>query len=146
MSKRQQVLDAIRRLVASAVPDMAVDGLEPDDGKPTRLGDGGQVQVQPGDPGEADVDLSPPTWWWEHGFPVNMAVTVNTAERVEVVLDAKLMAIGMAIAADRTLGGLCSYLDAEPPAFGETEKQGSATIGWADFTIIATYSTTSPLG
>ena len=43
--------------------------------------------------------------------------------------------------ADRSLGGLCFWLDAEAPTDDEADG-----LGFADFTIVASYSTISPLG
>jgi len=140
MSKRFDVGVAVKALVKAALPNSKVLGMEPDEAKPSNVDDFGLVIVRSGDPGTPDVDLSPPTYWYEHQFPIEIAA------RSREQLDTMMTAIGDAIVADRFLGGLCIYLDAQAPVDGETQSVGVAAMSWADFPIIATYSTTSPLG
>lgn len=140
MSKRFDVGVALKALIEAALPNSKVRGMEPDEAKPSSVDDFGLVVVRSGDPGTPDIDLSPPTYWYEHQFPIEIAA------RTREQLDTMMVAIGNAIIADRFLGGLCTYLDAEAPVDGEMQTVGAAALSWADFTIIATYSTTSPLG
>ena len=146
MSKRLQVLAGVRALVQRALPGATVRGMANDDAKPERTSELGDVIIRSGDPGQPDIDLSPPTYWWEHSIPIEVAAYKSQTATSQQVLDVMLMAIGAEIVADRTLGGLCLYLDAEAPTDGETTTGGAATMGWADFAIVASYSTTSPLG
>ena len=140
MSKRFDVGVGVKTLIKAALPNSKVIGMEPDEAKPTNVDEFGLVIVRSGDPGTPDIDLSPPTYWYEHQFPIEVAARSREA------LDIMMMAIGDAIIANRSLGGLCTYLDAEAPVDGETQTVGTVAISWADFPIIATYSTTSPLG
>jgi hypothetical protein len=146
MSKRFEVGEAVKALVKRAVPNSKVIGMEPEEARPSTVDELGLVIVRSGDPGTPDIDLSPPTYWYEHTFPVELAARPDGARTARQVLDAMLVAIGREIEADRYLAGLCNYLDAEAPTDGETQTPGAAAISWADCTIIATYSTTSPLG
>jgi hypothetical protein len=54
--------------------------------------------------------------------------------------------IGAAIAADRTLGGLCEYLDCGAAELGSREGEMVTGLNWASLPIIAEYSTNNPLG
>jgi len=146
MSKRVDVLAAVKALIQDALPGATVKGMSAEEAKPETVGPLGMVIVRSGDPGQPEVDLSPPTYWWEHNIPVEVAAYQSSWQTSQQVLDDMLTAIGAALIADRTLGGLCLWLDAEAPTDGETEIRGAAAIGWADFAIVATYSTNSPLG
>ena len=146
MSKRFDVGEAVKALVSRAVPNSKVIGMEPDEARPTTVGELGLVIVRSGDPGSPDIDLSPPVYWYDHTFPIELAAVRDGARTARQVLDDMLTAIGGEIEADRSLGGLCTYLAGEAPIDGETQTNGAAAISWADAAIIATYSTTSPLG
>lgn len=145
-SKRFMVVEALRQLVAAAVPTTDVRGLPGDDGKPRRLEPEGMIEVGSGDVGEPTVDLSPPTWWWDHAIPVQLAAYGADERTAKLALDAMLLAIGARIDADPSLGGLCQRVEAGGASDGEIEQQGARTICWADVTVLASYPTTSPLG
>lgn len=146
MSKHEEVEDAVKALVKRALPVATVIGMDLEEAKPTMIGELGQVIVRSGDPGEPEVDLSPPTWWWERSFPIELAAKDEPSRPAKTVLAAMAMAIGAEIAADPYLAGLCSWLDASAPVSGEVDQRGAAPIAWCDFAILASYSTTSPLG
>lgn len=145
-STRFAVVEAVRALVGAALPAADMIGLDGDDGKARRLGPDGMIGVGDGDPGAPEIDLSPPTWWWEHAIPVQLAAYGDDAPSARRALDAMLGAIGTAIVADRTLGGLCIHLEADAPQIGDATKEGARTVHWADVDLVATYSTSSPLG
>ncbi len=146
MSKRLDVLTAVKALAKRAAPHSVVRGMTAEEAKPTTVDALGMVIVRSGDPGDPEIDLSPPTYWWEHRIPVELAACGTPAKSSQEVLDDMLMGFAREIAADPTLGGLCIDLDADAPSDGEAETRGAGAIGWADFAIIALYSTTSPLG
>jgi hypothetical protein len=56
-----------------------------------------------------------------------------------------LGAIGVAVAGDRTLGGLCDFTEAEAPATDDVETAGARAGRWADAALVAVYGTTDPL-
>ncbi len=146
MRKRIAVLAAAKAMVQAALPAADIRGMDNDEAKPTRVGAQGMGIVRSGDPGTPDIDLSPPTWWWEHRIPVELAGYQVAGKTSQQVLDEMIAAIDARRRADPTLGGLCIYLDAEPPTDGETETVGTMVLGWADFALVASYSTDSPLG
>ena len=56
-----------------------------------------------------------------------------------------LAAIGTAIIANRQLGGLVDWIEAEAPSSEDIETTGSQAGRFADFVIVATYATADPL-
>lgn len=145
MATRLDVLAAVKALVEQALPGATVRGMDTDEAKPIAVGPDGMVIVRSGDPGPAEIDLSPPTYNYEHNIPVELAAYRSSTQTAQEVLAVMMAAIGAAIAADRFLGGRCTWLDADAPSDGETDASGAVPIGWADFAIIASYSTTNPL-
>ncbi len=141
-SRREAVLDAIKTLVASALPAAEVKrNLD----KPERIPPGGLVILRDGDPGEPEVLLSPLTYVYEHRIPLELAAFASTSLTREEVLDQMLVAIGTAVAADRTLGGLCDFVEAEAPTSDDLEATGAISGRWADAAVVASYATANPL-
>lgn len=141
-SKREQVLEAIKALVASALPSAEVKrNLD----KPERIPPGGLVIVRDGDAGEPEILLSPLTYIYEHRVPIEIAAFASASLTREQALDQMLAALGEAVAADRTLGGLCEFLDTEAPISDDLETAGAISGRWADAAIIASYATANPL-
>lgn len=141
-SKREQVLDAVKALVVAALPFADV---ERNRAKPKSVAPGGTVIIRDGDPGEPEVDLSPLTYNYTHRIPLEIAAYETPSQSREKALDTLMSAIGAAIAADRTLGGLCDFLDAEAPTTDDLETAGAVAGRWADAVIVAEYAATSPL-
>lgn len=140
-SKREQVLDAIVALITAAVPEAKV---ERNLTKPERIPPGGLVIVRDGDPGEPEVMLSPLTYVFSHRLPIEVAARL-TADPREQALDAILGRIGVEVAANRTLWGLCDFIEAEAPATADIEVSGASPGRWADVVLVATYATPDPL-
>lgn len=141
-SKREQVLDAVKALVATALPNADV---KRNLAKAERIPPGGLVIVRDGEPGEPEVMLSPLTYIYTHRIPIEIAAYETASKPREQVLDEMLGAIGTAVAADRTLGGLCDFIEAEAPATDDVETAGARAGRWADAAIVAVYGTTDPL-
>lgn len=141
-SRREQVLDAIKVLVTSALPDADV---KRNLAKPERIAPGGLVIVRDGNPGEPEVILSPLTYVYTHRVAIEIATYETSSQTREQVLDAMLGAVGAAVVADRTLGGLCDFIEAEAPSTDDIEVAGARASRWADLAIIAVYGTTDPL-
>jgi hypothetical protein len=141
-SRREQVLDALKALVVSALPNADV---KRNLAKPERIPPGGLAIVRDGDPGEPEVILSPLIYIYTHRIPIEIAAYETSSETREQVLDGMLGAIGAAVVADRTLGGLCDFIEAEAPATEDIETTGARAGRWADVAIVAIYGTTDPL-
>lgn len=141
-SKREQVVEAVRSLVAAALP---LAGVRRNLDKPERIPAGGLVSVRDGDPGEPEVLLSPLSYTYSHRVVLELAAYASDPLTREQVLDAMLAAIGAAVITDRTLGGLCLFLDTEAPSSDNLETLGAASARWAEAVIVATYTTSNPL-
>lgn len=141
-SRREQVLDAIKALVVTALPSADVARNRD---KPQSIAPGGTVIVRDGDPGDPDVTLSPLTYLYDHAIPLEIGAYASEVKTASQVLDDMLGPIGAAVAADRTLGGLCDWLDVAAPVTDSLEAFGVEPGRWADVDIVATYGTTNPL-
>lgn len=145
MSHRLDVLKQIKRLIEAALPGAQVLGLDGEEAAPARVPDGGRVILRTGDPGEAEMDLSPLRYNYEHRIPIEVAAYKSAGRTAEEALDDMLMAIDAAIIADRFLGGLCTYLDAMAPGTEDIFAEGATPLRGADLLLIASYTTASPL-
>ena len=141
-SRREQVIDAVKALVAAALPNADV---KRNLAKAERIPPGGLVIVRDGEPGEPEAMLSPLTYIYTHRIPIEVAAYETASKSREKVLDEMLGAIGAALAADRTLGGRCDFIEAEAPSTDDVEAAGARAGRWADAAIIAVYGTTDPL-
>ncbi len=141
-SKREQVIAAVKALVTVALPFVDVKrNLD----KPERIPPGGLVIIRDGDPGEPQVLLSPLSYTYSHRIGLELAAYAADPQTREQALDTVLGAIGAAVMADRTLGGLCLFLDTEAPSSDNLETAGAASARWAEAAVIATYTTANPL-
>jgi hypothetical protein len=141
-SKRETVLGAVKALVAAALPGAEV---KRNLAKPERIPPGGLVVIRDGDPGEPDVTLSPVSYLYTHRIPVEIAAFESATLTREEVVDEMLAAIGAAIIANRRLGGLVDWIEAEAPTSEDIETTGSQAGRFADVVIVATYATAHPL-
>ncbi len=145
MSHRLDVLKRLKDLISAALPGAQVLGLDGEEAAPARVPDGGRVILRTGDPGEAEMDLSPLRYNYEHRIPIEVAAYKSAGRTAEEALDDMLMAIDAAIIADRFLGGLCTYLDAMAAGTEDMFAEGATPLRGADLLLIANYTTTSPL-
>ncbi len=141
-SKREQVLDAIKSLLSSALPNADV---RRNLAKPERIPPGGLAVIRDGDPGEPEVMLSPLVYVYSHRIPIELAAYETSSQSPEQVLDEMLGAIGVAVSGDRTLGGLCDFIEAQAPSTDDVETAGARSGRWADAAIVAVYGTPDPL-
>ncbi|MBM3928822.1 MAG: hypothetical protein FJ335_10240 [Sphingomonadales bacterium] len=144
MSTRRRVAQALAAGMAAAVPGARIRGFDGDAERPERVSTGGEIIGFDGSPGTPQIDLSPPAYNYDHVFSVELAAGPGDAQAA--ALDAMLLAIGVWIDANRTLGGLCSYLDVRAAETDETVIPGASPQQWATVDIIASYTTSNPLG
>ena len=64
----------------------------------------------------------------------------------DVAFDAQATGVGTVLSADRTLGGLCDWIDAEAPRPVDLEVEGAATLKAALIPIVLHYASAAPLG
>lgn len=142
MTKQFEVLLAVKALVMAALPGAEIKGFDKDTSKPTRVGPGGCVIGHPGEPGEPEVDLSPPAYNYSHRMFLEV---VGPNGEGGAVLDAMLETLGEAIDADKSLGGLCHWFAAGAPDRNDRTTDIVATTNWATVPLDAEYSTPNPL-
>jgi hypothetical protein len=145
VTKRLQVLYAIKALIQAALPEIEVLGLENDGAAPERIPPEGRVVIRAGDPGEPEIDLCPLTYNYTHSIPLEIASFQAIGVTAEQAVDTIIGRISAAIKADRTAGGAVEYLDGYAPETGDLYVTGSAIPRSADPVLIATYSTENPL-
>lgn len=141
-SKRETVLDALAALIAAVVPGAEV---KRNLAKPERIPTGGLVVIRDGEPGDPEVSLSPATYLYSHRVFVELAVSAAGSLSGEQALDALLFAIGSGLAANRTLSGLCDWIEAGAPISGDIETLGAVPGRYAELTVVVTYATADPL-
>ena len=145
MSKRLTVLNAVKAMIETALPGVEVLGLIGDDADPSTVPPGGRVIIMSGDPGDPEIDLSPLTYNYDHAIPIAVTGYATDDEDIETAVDRMMSAIGASIEQDRTLGGLCSWLEPTAPTTEYDAIDGAEVPKDADLMIIASYSTSNPL-
>jgi hypothetical protein len=141
-SKREQILSALHsRLETLETAQVKVHrNLD----KPQKVV-GGLIIMRDGESDEPEVLLSPLTYIFEHPVPVEILVQdANPATR-DSLLDALLVAIGGVVTADRTLGGLAEWVEANAPAYIDEPIEGAASVKMAQISITVRFFTSDPL-
>jgi len=137
-SKRETILTALHvRLMTLAAPVLRGDVL------PERVSATGLIILRDGKPGDPEVTLSPLTYFYEHRAELEVVIQAGTGR--DALFDALTSDIGAALAADRTLGGLCDWVEAEAPEPVDLPIEGAAALKAAVITIVLHYATSDPL-
>jgi hypothetical protein len=100
---------------------------------PERIPPAGLVILRDGQPGEPEVTLSPLRYHFQHR--AELEVIVQAANDRATAFDSLIAAIGTALAADRTLGGLCDWVEAEAPASVDLPVDGAVSLKAAVVTV-----------
>lgn len=74
-----------------------------------------------------------------------LAEVVGAAATRDTAFDTLCASIGGAIAADRTLGGLCDWVEAEAPRPVDLPVEGAASLKAAVIPVVLHYTTADPL-
>jgi hypothetical protein len=111
---------------------------------PERVPLAGLIILRDGQPGEPEVTLSPLRYHFQHR--AELEVIVQNANDRATAFDTLIAAIGTAMAANRTLGGLCDWVEAEAPATVDLPVEGAISLKAAVVTVVLHYSTADPLG
>lgn len=111
---------------------------------PEKVAATGVVILRDGDPGPPEVWLSPPSYYYEHRAEIEVVVNGNSAAR-DAAFDVLRLAIGTALASDRTLGGLCDYITPEAPEPVLLAIDGNEGLKAAVIPVILAYATSDPL-
>jgi len=112
---------------------------------PERIPPGGLLILRDGDPGEPEVTLSPVRYHYQHRAEIEAIVQSGTAAERDASLDDLLTAVGTTIAADRTLGGLCDWIEASAPQPVDLPIEGAAALKAAIVTVTLIYKTADTL-
>ncbi len=112
--------------------------------KPQKV-DGGMIIMRDGASEQPEVLLSPLTYIYQHLVSVEVLVQNSDASARENQLDALLVGIGGVIIADRSLGGIAEWVEAEAPAFVEEPIEGAASVKMAQVAVMARFITNDPL-
>ncbi len=110
---------------------------------PERIPTTGLIILRDGQPGEPEVTLSPLRYHYQHR--AELEVVVQAAKDRATAFDTLISAIGSALEADRTLGGLCDWIEPEAPASVDLPIEGAAALKAAVITLNLHYTTTGPL-
>ncbi|MFN3311881.1 MAG: acyl-CoA transferase [Hyphomonas sp.] len=114
-----------------------------DDVLPERIPASGLIILRDGQPGEPDVTLSPLRYHFQHR--AELEVVVQALNGRATAFDTLMAAVGNALEADRTLGGLCDWIEPEAPASVDLPIEGAAALKAAIITVVLHYTTTGPL-
>ena len=110
---------------------------------PERIPTSGLIILRDGQPGEPEVTLSPLRYHYQHRAELEVVVQAGSGRAS--AFDDLIAAIGAALEADRTLGGLCDWVEPEAPASVDLPVEGAAALKAAVITVVLHYSTTGPL-
>lgn len=139
MSARETILTALADLLSTIahVPVLRGEVL------PERVPPAGLMILRDGNPGEPSVTLSPLTYHYRHR--AELEVIVQLTSNRDSLYDALAAQIGAVIAADRTLQGLCDWVEAEAPEPVDLAVEGAASIKAAIIPVVLHYATADPL-
>jgi hypothetical protein len=109
---------------------------------PERVPAVGLLILRDGNPGEPEATLSPRMYHYQHRAEIE--AVVQGASR-DVAFDTLCASIGAALAADRTLGGLCDWVEAEAPEPVDLPIEGAASLKAAIIPVVLHYSVGDPV-
>ncbi|RBI83526.1 acyl-CoA transferase [Rhodosalinus halophilus] len=136
-TKRETILQAVVSALQSHVP-RAIRG----EVLPERVPADGLLILRDGEPGEPGVTLSPLRYHYQHRAEIEAVVQGNDRD---ATFDTLCASIGSALAVDRTLGGLCDWVEAEAPRPVDLPVEGAASLKAAVIAVVLHYSTADPL-
>ena len=135
---REIILAALHaRLQIIAAPVLRGDVL------PERIPATGLIILRDGNPGDPEVTLSPLTYFYEHRAELEVVIQAGSGR--DALFDTLTADIGAALASDRTLGGLCDWVEAEAPEPVDLPIEGAAALKAAVITVVLHYATPDPL-
>lgn len=142
ITTHEAVLEAVFALVDAALPAATVKR----NAKPQRLDQpGGLVVVWDGEPGEPEMDLSPPVFNFQRRVMLGFGAYASASKTASQVTAEMKQLVADAVAADRFLGGLAEWVEtaaADPQAL---EQMGVDIADLELGGIDVTYATASAL-
>ncbi|MFT7449191.1 MAG: hypothetical protein ACI9LZ_004141 [Glaciecola sp.] len=137
-TSRETILTALHALLQT-LPSTGLRG----EILPERVPTAGLLILRDGEPGDPEVTLSPLRYHYQHRAEIE--AVVQGAAR-DAAFDTLTTSIGTALAADRTLGGFCDWVEAEAPRPVDLPVEGPASLKAAIIPVVLHYSTVDPLG
>ncbi|MCG6560816.1 acyl-CoA transferase, partial [Ruegeria sp. 1NDH52C] len=134
MPTSRETIFAVLHARLSALPATTLRG----EVLPERVPPGGLLILRDGEPGEPEVTLSPLAYHYQHRAEIE--AVVQGADR-DSAFDTVCTSIGAALAADRTLGGLCDWIEAEAPRPVDLAVEGAASLKAAVIPVVLHYTT-----
>jgi hypothetical protein len=110
---------------------------------PERIPTAGLIILRDGQPGEPEVTLSPIRYHYQHRAELEVVVQAPNGRASS--FDTLIASIGTVLEADRTLGGLCDWVEPEAPASVDLPIEGAAALKAAIIAVVLHYTTTGPL-
>ena len=137
-TNRETILGALHaRLQTLATPVIRGEVL------PERIPATGLIILRDGKPGEPEVTLSPLTYFYEHRAELEVVIQAGSGR--DAMFDVLTGSIGAVLAADRTLGGLCDWVEAEAPEPVDLPIEGAAALKAAVIIVVLHYASPDPL-
>jgi hypothetical protein len=109
---------------------------------PERVPAEGLLILRDGEPGDPEVTLSPLAYHYQHRAEIEAVVQGGDRDGA---FDSLIASVGAAVAADRTLGGLCDWVEAEAPRPVDLAAEGAASLKAAVIPVILHYTTADPV-
>ncbi len=138
ITKREAILRALHSILLG-LPQAALRGGI----LPERMPPDGLFILRDGDPGEPETTLSPLAYHFEHKAEIEAILQV--ADHRDANFDLMTAAFGAALHADRTLGGLCDWVEAHAPQPINMPIEGAAHFKAALIPVHLHYTTSDPL-
>lgn len=110
---------------------------------PERVPREGLLILRDGDPGEPEVTLSPLAYHYEHRAEIE--IVVQDGSDRSGAFDDLVAALGIILAADRTLGGLCDWVEPAAPEPVDLPLEGGVAFRAAVIPVVLHYCTVDPL-
>lgn len=110
---------------------------------PERIPAAGLTILRDNQPREPEVTLAPLRYHYQHRAELEVVAQAGTGR--DSAFDTLIAAIGTALEADRTLGGLCDWVEPEAPASVDLPIEGAAALKAAIVTVVLHYTTNDPL-
>jgi len=142
VSTRETILSAL----FSALQTVTGTTVLRDEVLPERVPPAGLLILRDGDPGTPEIMLSPLSYFYEHKAELEVIVQGNTPAARAAAFNALVQNIGTVIAANRTLGGLCDWVEATAPKPVDLPVEGGEALKAAVIEITLIYTTADPLG
>ena len=142
-SKTEQILTALADRLR-AVPKAKV---ERNTAAPERIPRGGLIVLRDGDPGEPEQTLGGIGGvYYSHAVEIEVYVEAGEAAARDAEFDALVVAIGVALDTDPTLGGLAFGMTTARPGIDTEAVIGAPAIKTGTIDVIVEYESETPLG